>query len=109
MNCRGPAVPYRRTGLWVPAAPKVVRPFRNGFDGTVEAARSNGKPGLRLMLDERRDRNVMPFERSRVAEALLASWSLKTSEQWLAVNPACGQCSVTALLINELFGGQILK
>jgi hypothetical protein len=46
---------------------------------------------------------------SSVAVPLLASWSLKTSGQWLAANPACGQCSVTALLINELFGGQILK
>jgi len=52
--------------------------------------------------------NVMPLERNRVA-ALQASWSLKTSEQWLATNPARGQCNVTALLINELFGGQILK
>jgi hypothetical protein len=51
----------------------------------------------------------MPFEKNRVAAALLASWSLKTSGQWLATNPARGQCNVTALLINELFGGQILK
>jgi hypothetical protein len=51
----------------------------------------------------------MPFERSCVAAALLASWSSKTSEQWLATNPARGQCNVTALLIHELFGGQILK
>src|SRR5712671_972204 len=53
--------------------------------------------------------NVMPLERNRVAAALQASWSLKTSGQWLAANPARGQCNVTALLINELFGGQILK
>jgi len=51
----------------------------------------------------------MPFEKNRVTAALLASWSLKTSGQWLATNPARGQCNVTALLINELFGGQILK
>lgn len=51
----------------------------------------------------------MQFERNRVAVALLGSWSSKTSGQWLATNPARGQCNVTALLINELFGGQILK
>ena len=51
----------------------------------------------------------MPFERNRVVAALQASWSLKTSSQWLASNPARGQCNVTALLVNELFGGEILK
>ena len=51
----------------------------------------------------------MPFERNRVAAALLAAWSLRTSGQWLPGNPARGQCNVTALLINELFGGEILK
>jgi hypothetical protein len=40
---------------FVLAAPKLDRPLCNGLDGIVEAARSNGKPGLRLMLDETRD------------------------------------------------------
>ncbi len=51
----------------------------------------------------------MQFEKNHIAAALLASWSLKTSGQWLASNPARGQCNVTALLINELFGGLLLK
>jgi hypothetical protein len=51
----------------------------------------------------------MQFEPTRVATALLGSWSIQTSGNWLANNPACGQCNVTALLINELFGGDILK
>jgi hypothetical protein len=51
----------------------------------------------------------MPFERNGVAAALQASWSLETSGRWLASNPARGQCNVTALLVNELFGGEILK
>ena len=51
----------------------------------------------------------MPFERDRIAAALSYSWSLKTSEQWTPRNPARGQCNVTALLLNELFGGEILK
>ena len=52
---------------------------------------------------------AVPFERDRVAAALLHSWSLETSGQWLVSNPAHGQCNVTALLINEFFGGEILK
>jgi hypothetical protein len=51
----------------------------------------------------------MPFERDRVAAALLHSWSLETSGQWLVSNPARGQCNVTALPINEFFCGEILK
>jgi hypothetical protein len=51
----------------------------------------------------------MQFDRDRIAAALSNSWSPKTSGQWLASNPARGQCNVTALLINELFGGEILK
>lgn len=51
----------------------------------------------------------MQFERDRLAAALSYSWSLKTSEQWTPRNPARGQCNVTALLLNELFGGEILK
>lgn len=49
------------------------------------------------------------FQRDRVTTALRKSWSLKTSSKWLADNPACGQCNVTALLVEELFGGEILK
>ena len=51
----------------------------------------------------------MQFEATRIAAALLGSWSIETSGNWLADNPARGQCNVTALLINELFGGEILK
>ena len=51
----------------------------------------------------------MPFEANRVAAALLGSWSIETSGNWLPDNPARGQCNVTALLIHDLFGGEILK
>lgn len=44
-----------------------------------------------------------------MAAALLGSWSIETSGNWLPDNPARGQCNVTALLINELFGGELLK
>lgn len=40
---------------------------------------------------------------------LLKCWSLKTSSKWSAENPYRGQCGVTALVVNDLFGGEILK
>jgi hypothetical protein len=40
---------------------------------------------------------------------LRASWSRETSGQWLPENPARGQCNVTALVVNDLMGGEILK
>jgi hypothetical protein len=51
----------------------------------------------------------MEFEADRIVEALRRSWSTASSRNWLPDNPARGQCNVTALLINELFGGEILK
>ncbi len=51
----------------------------------------------------------IPFEKDLVAAALLRSWSRATSSGWLAENPARGQCNVTALLLHELFGAEILK
>ena len=44
-----------------------------------------------------------------VSRAMRSSWSAQTSDGWLAHNPARGQCNVTALLANDLFGGDILK
>jgi len=49
------------------------------------------------------------FEEIKVLEALRKSWSLQTARQWQADNPALGQCNVTALVIHDLFGGEILK
>src|SRR5262245_13317210 len=52
---------------------------------------------------------TMPFNKDQVAAALLRSWSLTTSSGWVAENPARGQCNVTSLLLNDLFGAEILK
>lgn len=41
--------------------------------------------------------------------ALLRSWSLESSSRWTKENPAKGQCGVTALVVNDIFGGEILK
>jgi hypothetical protein len=50
-----------------------------------------------------------PFSKTKVAAALFGAWSPATSGGWRDESPARGQCSVTALLLNELFGGDILK
>lgn len=51
----------------------------------------------------------MSFDPDEVQNALRRAWSLSTASQWTANNPAAGQCNVTALLIHELFGGDLLK
>jgi len=51
----------------------------------------------------------MSFDADGVQRALRKAWSLSTSSQWTADNPAAGQCNVTALLVHELFGGELLK
>ena len=51
----------------------------------------------------------MSFDPDEVQSALRKAWSLSTSGKWTADNPAAGQCNVTALLIHELFGGDLLK
>jgi len=52
---------------------------------------------------------TMSFDPNAVQIALRKAWSLSTASQWTADNPAAGQCNVTALLIHELFGGDLLK
>ena len=44
-----------------------------------------------------------------LAALLPQAWSGASSSQWRPENPAAGQCSVTALLVQELLGGEILK
>ena len=51
----------------------------------------------------------MKFDPVQVARALHKSWSLASARQWTVENPAAGQCNVTALLVYELFGGELLK
>ena len=44
-----------------------------------------------------------------LGRGLAAAWSAQTSGKWRADNPALGQCSVTALAVQRLCGGEILK
>lgn len=49
------------------------------------------------------------MDKNLIENLLFQSWSSETSSLWSQDNPARGQCDVTAILINECFGGEILK
>jgi hypothetical protein len=49
------------------------------------------------------------MDERQIRRVLRHSWSLQTSTKWTSENPAAGQCAVTALVINDRFGGSILK
>jgi len=51
----------------------------------------------------------MRFNPDEMQSALRKSWSLATAREWTPDNPAAGQCNVTAILVHELFGGDLLK
>jgi hypothetical protein len=42
-------------------------------------------------------------------QQLRRSWSIETSSGWQPGNPASGQCGVTALVVQDKLGGEILK
>lgn len=41
--------------------------------------------------------------------ALETAWSAETSSTWRPDNPAAGQCSVTALVVQDILGGDLAK
>ncbi|GAB6428454.1 hypothetical protein DXB51_23740 [Bacillus cereus] len=49
------------------------------------------------------------IKRKRIYEALIKSWSIETSSKWTLENPAKGQCGVTALVVQDIYGGKIKK
>ncbi|AXS41278.1 hypothetical protein [Breoghania sp. L-A4] len=51
----------------------------------------------------------MEFNEARVRGALFRSWLSASAVQWTPANPALGQCNVTAVVIFDLFGGDILR
>ena len=52
---------------------------------------------------------ALAYDESRLRAALLEAWSLETAVQWTPENPASGQCNVTAAVVFDLFGGEILR
>jgi hypothetical protein len=53
--------------------------------------------------------HVRTHDIRRAFEKLKTAWSSESSGGWSAGNPAKGQCSVTALVVRDLFDGEILK
>lgn len=49
------------------------------------------------------------FDEIRIREVLRNCWSKATSPLYDPDDPARGQCCVTALVLNDFFGGEILK
>lgn len=49
------------------------------------------------------------YDEVMIRDALRSAWSLETAVQWTPENPASGQCNVTAAVIYDLFGGEILR
>lgn len=52
-------------------------------------------------------------DKNTLREVFRKSWSRKTSypktqDQWSAKNPSFGQCAVTSLVVNDLYGGKIV-
>ncbi|WHY30948.1 YunG family protein [Bacillus wiedmannii] len=48
-------------------------------------------------------------KKKQIYEALIRSWSIETSSKWTSENPAKGQCGVTALVVQDISGGEIKK
>ena len=53
--------------------------------------------------------NQIKIDKNLIESLLLQCWSSETSSLYIKNNPARGQCDVTAILIYEYFGGEILK
>ena len=67
--------------------------------GTVDGEAAPSAPRPRRRLDG------VEWIRARLRE----SWSIRTSSLWSEDDPARGQCGVTALVVNDHLGGEILR
>lgn len=97
---------------------------------SVEATGDNGKiqftsptpltPGQDLIItvrvdmsseDDRTPERVMGSIAPSYADAIAKSWDADTSSdsKWSEDNPALGQCAVTSLVIQDLYGGELLR
>ncbi|MFE9924731.1 hypothetical protein ACFYQA_25040 [Streptomyces sp. NPDC005774] len=56
---------------------------------------------------------MIPWNLLDLDRALRASWAADTCSpddmaDWQPANPACGQCDITALIVNDVFGGDLM-
>ena len=49
------------------------------------------------------------LNREKLTTIFKKCWSIESSTKWEEATPSKGQCSVTALVIHDYFGGTILK
>ena len=54
------------------------------------------------------------MEIGQLKQILIQSWNLETCsprlrEKWNEENPSIGQCAITALIVNDFFGGKIMR
>lgn len=54
------------------------------------------------------------MEIEQLKKLLTFSWNLETcspglKSEWNEKNPSLGQCAITALIVNDLFGGKIMR
>lgn len=65
------------------------------------------------LIKETAERRIMEVNINFLRQAFSKSWSRKTSypktrDQWSPENPAFGQCAVTSLIVQDLFGGKLV-
>ena len=56
-----------------------------------------------------RSKLIKSIDKDAFAQVLQHAWSLASSTKWTQANPASGQCGVTALVAQDVLGGDILK
>ena len=54
------------------------------------------------------------MEIEELKQLLIGSWNLETCskgliDKWNKENPSLGQCAITALIVNDFFGGKIMR
>lgn len=54
------------------------------------------------------------MEIEQLKQFLIKSWNLETCvpglrDEWTETNPSLGQCAITALIVNDFFGGKIMR
>src|ERR1700712_5225823 len=73
------------------------------------AAQARAARALRYLL------GVIPWTQPRLADALRDVWAADTCSPddveragWSPENPAWGHCDITALIVNDIFGGDLM-
>lgn len=54
------------------------------------------------------------MEIGQLKQLLIQSWDLETCspglrDKWTEENPSLGQCAITALIVNDIYGGKIMR